>query len=1567
MKKPINPDLIGEKDIAVIGMSGRFPMSEDLEKFWKNLRNGIECVTHFTDEDLIASRIEPSLLSDSHYIKAAPVLKDVEKFDAAFFGYSPKEAEIMDPQQRIFLELSWQALEDAGYVPSTYEGLIGVYGSIAWNTYLLSNLCSNRELFRPGSDFQVFTANDKDFMTTRVAYKLNLKGPSMIIQTACSSSLVGIHMAVLSLLNYECDMALAGGCTVKVPQNAGYYYQEGLLGSPDGHCRAFDEKAQGTIFGSGAGIVVLKRLSEAMEDGDNIYAVIKGSAINNDGSIKVSYTAPSVDGQAEVIAEAQAVAGIDPESVSYIEAHGTGTSLGDPIEVAALSKVFSESTSRKGFCSIGSVKTNIGHLDSASGVAGFIKTVLALKNREIPPSINYEKPNPKIDFENSPFFVNSSLKKWTSTDGPRRAGVSSFGVGGTNAHVILEETPEFEPAADTDREQLLVLSAKTPAALDMATARLAEYLKNNPNTNLADAAYTLKVGKTVFRHRRIVICSDLKEAFSALEAVDPAKVFTADDSLEPRQRPVIFMFTGQGSQYVNMSLQLYRQEPVFRENIDKCCSILKPYLGLDLREVIFPADINTEEMAVKLGQTSFTQPALFAVEYSMAKLLMDWGIEPKAMLGHSIGEYAAACVAGVFRLEDALMLVAKRGQLMQQLPSGSMLAVSLPVKDMEKYVGNQISLAAVNSPQLCVLSGPDEAIAGLEKELSAQGNHCTRLHTSHAFHSSMMEPILDNFRACFRGIELQAPEIPYISNLTGTWIKETEATSPDYWARHLRSAVLFSEGVKELFRQEDAIFVEVGPGQTLITLAKQHVDGDSKIAIVNTIRHPRDRRSDMSVLLGALGRLWLAGLDIDWRQIYKNEERCRVSLPAYPFERQRYWIEPGVQNYARNEKRKDVEKISNVAEWLYVPSWKSSFVTDKFTKLFEKNRTGRWLIFVDEYGIGARMTDILKANGCEVVTVTAGDEFVQTNRDTFKMNFESSEDYKTLFSTLKSREELPGEILHLWSMDESRKAGQEEYTFFEEAQSKGFYSMLYLVQALDKLDISQPVKIAAVSNSSFNIGGGSTYCPERYTLAELCKIISQEFANISCRFIDVEVMTSQPAELAKKLIGEIACVDEKREIAYCRNKRWVRDFERIRAEEIGESEPVKEKGVYIITGGTSNMGFEFLKYISKRTKGKIIILEELPFPHEREWEQWLEKHASDDAVSQRIRELQKLKHEGPDIRIVPADFTDQEKIIKLVSEVKGLGSINGVIHAAEVEENEIFSLISETDKKKCEKHFKYKAKALYLLDNALKGSNPDFAIAVSSIATIVGGLGYAAYASSNAFIDAYANKNAGDGDLHWTSINLDAWKAAGRQDLVTDFSTSLSRLAMTSEELEKVIGMVLSLSEAEQIIVSTAGLSERIEEINARSNSGDEQEKDSGLKAEKLHTRPNLQTPYAAPENDLEKTIAEVWAKAFGFDKVGVFDNFFDLGGDSLVAIHVVNQIKKLLKREIPAVSLYQTLNIRGMAQLLQQDELQSQEEAAAEFEAQKDKMNRRKQLQQRKRLSKTEKDGGDDEQFSDY
>jgi acyl transferase domain-containing protein len=1558
MKKLINPDSIGEKDIAIIGMSGKFPMSENLDEFWENLRNGVECITKFTDEELLESGIDAALLKDKNYIKSAPVLKDVDMFDAEFFGYPPKEAELLDPQQRIFLELAWEAMENAGYIPASYNGLVGVYGSLAWNTYLLSNLCSNRELFQPGKDFQVFTANDKDFMSTRVAYKLNLKGPSMVIQTACSSSLVGIHLAVLSLLNYECDIALAGGSTVKVPQKAGYYYQEGLLGSPDGHCRAFDENAHGTIFGSGAGIVVLKRLSEAVEDGDNIYAVIKGSAINNDGSIKVSYTAPSVEGQAEVVAEAQAVAGIDAETVSYIEAHGTGTSLGDPIEVAALTKVFRETTPEKAFCSIGSVKTNVGHLDSASGVAGVIKTVLALKNGEIPPSLNYEKPNPKIDFENSPFFVNNKLRKWDRRMNlPRRAGVSSFGVGGTNAHVVLEEAPEFEAPEKAKNNNLLVLSAKTESALNKATANLAEYLKKNPDTNLSDAAYTLKFGRTVFRHRRIVACTDTADAVSALESLDPTKVTTGADLLEPRQRPVIFMFTGQGSQYVNMGLNLYQNEPVFKENIDKCCSFLKPYMGMDLRDLLFVSDGVTEEMSEKLSQTSFTQPALFVIEYSMAMLFRDWGIEPKAMIGHSIGEYAAACVSGVFRLEDALMLVAKRGQLMQKMPKGSMLAVTLSKNDINQYISKDVSLATVNSPSVCVLSGTDEAINKLEEELNSKGVDNRRLHTSHAFHSYMMEPILDSFKECFKNIQLHAPEIPYISNLTGTWITDSEAVSPEYWANHLRNAVLFSDGIQELCRQEDAILLELGPGSTLCTLSKQHIDRESKIAIVNTIRHPKDNRSDMNTLLTAFGKLWLAGLEIDWNTVYKNEERCRVALPTYPFERKRFWIEPQTQKFVRNSS-KEVEKLSNTDDWFYVPGWKSSYASEQLLDRSDTNGNGRWLIFMDEYGLGVKMAEILKNQGYDSIIVSAGERFEQVNKNIFSLNCDNSDDYNKLFNTLSNIGMLPDTIVHLWSIKQENKTEYQDYAAFEEAQKTGFYSMLYLAQALGKLDISDTVRIGMISNNTFSIGSTDTYYPEKAVLSGLCKIIPQEQANITCKYIDIEVMPKWSASLIKKILGDVVSKADEKEIAYSKNKRWIKSFEQIVSDNVSSSEGLlKQDGVYIITGGINNIGFEFLKYIAKRTKGKILAIDNVAFPHQNEWEQWLTIHDTNDAISRKIKELQSLKLDGADIAILSADISDEESIKRIVSDAKSYGSINGIINASVAAENEIFCLLDETGKKNCEVHFKCKAQALYAIDNALQGTEPDFAIAVSSIASIIGGSGYAAYASSNAFIDAFANQNISKNNIHWTSIDMDAWKSDSEDELVTSLSSSISQLAITGEELERVFDKILSVTDAEQVIISTADLYARIAKISERNHSDNSEQS-----SENPHERPNLQTPYAAPENEMEHIIADLWAKAFGIEKVGVYDNFFELGGDSLIAIHVVNQIKKQLKRDVPAVSLYQTLNIRGMAQLLLQDESQSNEERAAEFEAQKDKMNKRKQLQQKKRLSKTDKNGEDDE-----
>ena len=767
--------------IAIVGMAGRFPGARNLEEFWRNLKNGVESISFFTDDELLAEGMDPALVGNANYIKARGVLGDIEYFDAPFFGHSPRFAELMDPQHRAFLECAWSALENAGYDAGRYKGRIGVYGGQSMNTYMITNLLDQLDLVASVDGLQAAIGNDKDSLTTEVAYKLNLKGPGITIQSSSSTSLVAVHVACQSLLGYECDMALAGGVSIHCPEKAGYMYSEGGTTSRDGHCRAFDAKAQGFVSGHGVGVVVLKRLEDALADGDYIWAVIKGSAVNNDGSLKVSYMAPSVDGQAEVVALAQAIAGVNAESIGYIEAHGTATAMGDPIEITALTQAFRLATKKTGFCVIGSVKTNIGHLDSAAGVAGLIKTALVLRHKAIPPTLHFEKPNPRIDFRNSPFYVNTALIPWDSP-GPRRAGVTSLGMGGTNAHVILEEAPDGGSAGESRPWQLFLLSAKTPTALETASANLAGHLREHPGLDPADVAYTLQIGRKMFQHRRMLLCRGLDEACAALSPCDPERVLTAEG--EPKAKPIAFMFSGQGAQHVEMAAGLFHGEPVFRAQLDLCAELLRPHLDLDLREVLYPAEGGREEAARRLGQTSITQPALFAIEYALARLWMSWGIRPQAMIGHSIGEYVAACLAGVFPLEQALALVAARGRLMQDLPSGSMLAVPLSEEKVAPLLGQELSLAAVNGPSLCVVSGPTDAVAALEKKLA--GTVCRPLLTSHAFHSAMMEPILERFTALLGKAELHPPAIPYVSNVTGRWITEAEAMDPAYWARHLR-------------------------------------------------------------------------------------------------------------------------------------------------------------------------------------------------------------------------------------------------------------------------------------------------------------------------------------------------------------------------------------------------------------------------------------------------------------------------------------------------------------------------------------------------------------------------------------------------------------------------------------------------------------------------------------------------------------------------------------------------------------------------------------------------------------
>lgn len=854
-------------DVAVVGLSGRFPGARNVDEFWDRLCEGAELITFFPG-------------GDPNYVKAEGVLDDVELFDASFFGFTPREASTLDPQHRIFLEESWAALETAGYNSETYNGRIGVFAGESLNTYFLNNLYPNRKLLESLGASQVVIANDRDYLATQVSFRLNLKGPSFTIQTACSTSLVAVHLACQSLLNRECDMALAGGVSVSVPQGAGAHYQEGGIISPDGHCHAFDAKARGTVKGSGAGVVVLKRLADAMRDRDTIHAVIKGSAINNDGAMKVGFTAPAVEGQANVIEEALALASIEPETIGYVETHGTGTVLGDPVEIAALTQAFRASTGAKGFCPIGSVKTNIGHLDAAAGVASLIKTILALEHGQIPPSLNFEQPNPNIDFANSPFFVNTELRRWETNGGPRRAGVSSFGIGGTNAHIVLEEAPASESLNASNAPYVLVLSARTPAALAQASKNLATHLEQHSQPDLADVAYTSSAGRKQFEHRQVVVCNDASDAVTALSERDRSRVFTGASKYE--KRPVAFMFPGQGAQYAGMGRALYEREPVFRNELDHCAGLLQESLGADLRQVVFESET--------LSDTRFAQPALFAVEYALAKLWAEWGVVPQAMIGHSIGEYVAACLSGVFSIEDALRLVAARGEIVQRLQRGAMLTVSLAPHEAERHLSEHISIAAVNSPSLCVLSGTIEATDELEQRLVSDGVICRRLHTSHAFHSQMMEPAMEEFTALVRSVERRAPQIPYLSNVTGQWITKTEVMDPSYWARHLREPVQFSAGVAELLNDPALVLLEVGPGQSLGTLAAQQPACD-RVALAS-LRPPKGEESEIEFLLKTVGRLWLAGVEIDWSRFYAGQPRRRVQLPPYPFERQRYWIDP---------------------------------------------------------------------------------------------------------------------------------------------------------------------------------------------------------------------------------------------------------------------------------------------------------------------------------------------------------------------------------------------------------------------------------------------------------------------------------------------------------------------------------------------------------------------------------------------------------------------------------------------------------------------------------------------------
>jgi amino acid adenylation domain-containing protein len=1211
-------------DIAIVGMAGRFPGAKNIADFWRNLRNGVESSSFLSDDDLKAAGMNPAWFDQPGFVRRKPVLEEVELFDASFFGFTPREAEIMDPQHRFFLECAWEALESAGYAAESYERPVGVYAGTSMSSYLLFNLFPNYRFNESGDSFQAVIANDKDYLATVVSYKLNLKGPSLTVQTACSTSLVAIYLACQGLLEGDCDMALAGGVSISVPQKAGYFYQPEGTSSPDGHCRAFDAKAQGTVFGSGAGVVVLKRLEDALADGDRIEAIIKGAAINNDGSLKVGYIAPSIDGQRKVIARALEKAGVSPETISYVETHGVATPLGDPIEIAALTEAFQQHTRRKGFCAIGSVKTNIGHLNAAAGVASLIKTVLMLKHKTIPPSLNFEEPNPRIDFINSPFFVNTELTEWKAALSPRRAGISSFGVGGTNAHVILEEAPPVDSADSSSPWQLLLLSARTNAALERSTDELADHLRQHPNESLADIAYTLQVGRRRFNHRRMLVCVDREDALRTLDSRDPRRIWNSIQ--ESKDRPVAFMFPGLGDQYVDMASDLYRHEPLFREQVDYCCERLKSHLSDDLRDVCYPArsraveerrepgippahsqlinlremlnptQRNNDEAARKLNRTIYAQPALFVIEYALARLLMEWGIRPQAMIGHSLGEYTAACLAEVMSLDDALLLVAGRARMMEQLPPGAMLAVPLSEDELRPLLGEDLWLAAINGPSLCVAAGGEEAVTRLQQQLLENGLAARRLQTTHAFHSGMMKAIVEPFTQLVRSIKLNAPRIPYVSNVTGSFITAAEATDPGYWAEHMCGPVRFSEGLDALWRKSDKLLLEVGPGQTLCSFARQHPENGPERIVLASLRHPYEQQSDRAFMLNTLGSLWMAGVRIDWSAFHLNERRRRVTLPSYPFERRRYWIEPQPQTSSTQAQLiPEDKKQERTAQQLYIPIWKQSLLPVEDEHGTPTSQ--RWLVFVDEAGVGSRIVERLEQAGHDVITVMAGKQFGRLSDRKLYINPSQREDYDALLEELKALDQIPQKIAHLWSVGPVHFSSSG-LSSFEALQKEGFYSLLFLMQALKSYSLAEPLDIAVISSNMQAVIERQGMTPTKAPILGLCKVIPHEYDNVTCRSIDIAIRDAElwrSENLIERLVKEITGKSSDSPVAYSEDHRWIQKFEPVSLN--GSSERMtrlREGGVYLITNGLEGIGFELAQYLACNVRAKLVLVDHTP-------------------------------------------------------------------------------------------------------------------------------------------------------------------------------------------------------------------------------------------------------------------------------------------------------------------------------------------------------------------------------------
>lgn len=1493
--------------VAIIGMAGRFPGAENIEKFWEILKEGKETITFFSDEELIEAGISAEQVKDSQYVKAKGILDQIEYFDADFFGYSPKEAEIMDPQLRILHECVYESLEDAAYNPFEYEKDIPLYLGASSNYYWINNISSNNK--NSLDEFAAMILNEKDFFSTRIAYKLNLKGPCVTLQTACSTSMVCIDMAYQSILTGKYDMAIAGGAGITYPKKSGYIYHDGMIFSPDGHCRAFDDDAKGTVAGNGVGVVVLKNLEKAIQDGDAIYAVIKGSAVNNDGFRKVGFTAPSIEGQAEVIRDSINSAKVEPESIEYVEMHGTGTELGDVVEVEALKKAFN--SQKRGFCRIGSVKTNMGHLDCASGITGFMKAALSIKNGLIPPSLNFNKPNRRIDFENSPFLVNTELYEWKSSEHPRRAGVSSFGIGGTNAHVILEEAPHIEDSSKARDCNLILLSAKSESSLQKLAINLREWIDKNSQCNVTDVAYTLQNGRKSYQFRKMLLCRDIEDMKSALDSLISKKVSAS--FVKEENRPIIFMFSGIGGQYVNMGLDLYRTERVFRDIIDKCADILKPLLGFDIKTILYPEG-NIEEAAEKLKRPSINQPVIFIFEYALANLLMNWGIKPDAMIGYSFGEYTAACISGVFSLDEAVQLITYRGDMIEAAANGAMLSVPLTKGELEPILPEELDIAINNGPS-CIVSGPYEIVSTFEKQMKNKRIVCMFLETSFAMHSRYMEPLAGKLKEKAMSINLKKPNIPYISNLSGTWIRVEEATNPEYWSKHLTHMMRFSDGMEQILQEGNHIFIEIGPKLELCTLARYFIKNTSENPVINTIRNELDEISDSYYLLNRLGKLWLYGKDINWVKYYEGEKRHRIHLPTYPFERKYYMPQGtiGFNSTAASESEKESSNRQKIDDWFYVPSWDR--VPLKLHDSLSETESLNWLVFTDECGFAYKLAEYATGRVKNIVFVEKGKQFEICESNKYIINPENRNDYSLLFHQLCELGYVPNKIIHMWGVD--KEYDEPNIARTVETLEEGYYSLLNIAQEIGDRGIEHTIDINVLTTNMHEVTGDEAISPQKSLVLGPCNVIPLEYTNINCKSIDIIVPdsgTEEEKNLIKSIYCEISTQSFEKCISYRGRYRWIQTFKPFPIPKQKSTPKLRQRGVYLITGGLGGIGLVHAHYLSQSVHAtKLVLIGRTNFPSKCQWDDWIKTNGSEDATSKKIAKIREIEKSGTQVFIYSADTANREQMAKLVQDVENkVGSINGIIHAAGVPDG---CMIQLRTKEMSQNVFAPKVMGTLVLNDIFKDRKLDFFVICSSLSSILSTFGQVAYCSANAFENAFAYyRNMREGGVT-TSIDWDAWLEVG---MATDAMKNLTHTLDTietrpdsllydgilpsegTEVFSRLMGCNIS-----QAIISVKNLESVIKKSNEMGTTVSLEALKSSKERVVIKERPDLLTDYVAPISKIDTTIARVFEKYLGIEKVGINDNFFELGLTSLDIIRLSARLKEILNKDIPVVMMF--------------------------------------------------------------